>query len=262
MSYHPKKRFGQNFLQDVIYIDSIVSILDPKTGENWVEIGPGLGALTIPVLSLIKRLQVIEIDYTLIPELKRRCQGIGELIVHEADALSFDFSSLVQHNQKLHIFGNLPYNISSQLIFFLLKQIPMIDCLYFMLQKEVVDRLVAPVGTAEYGRLGIMVQCDFMVEPLLFVPKEAFYPIPKVDSVFVKLTPRSARSSCDRDQLSELIAKAFMHRRKTIRNALREEISEEQLKQAGIDPQLRPQQITLEQYEKLLKQFLPKRFTR
>lgn len=251
--HQPRKRFGQNFLRDQNVVDQIIHAIAPKQKDHVVEIGPGQGALTIGLLSCVNELDIIELDRDLIPQLKRLTEKASHLTVYQADALKLDFKSIVRNGQKLRIVGNLPYNISTPLLFHLFSQVEIIEDMFFMLQKEVVDRLAARVGTKAYGRLGIMSQYFCQIEKLFDVPASAFYPAPKVESAIVHLVPHqvSPYEKCDVDKLSKLIATAFSKRRKTIKNSLDGIIGAEQLASIGINPSLRAEQIMLEQYIKL-----------
>lgn len=243
----PRKRFGQHFLHDKLYIQQIIEAIDPKPDQHLVEIGPGQGALTLPMLKKTEEIDVIELDWDLIPALKIRCLGKGALIAHQADALEFDFSSLVKNSEKLRIIGNLPYNISTPLIFHLLKYASIITDMHFMLQKEVVDRMSAKPSTKEYGRLSVMVQYHCVVHALFNVPPQAFYPPPQVESAFLRLIPATSKhlQAIDYSFFAEVVKTAFSHRRKTIRNSLKTLIADDDWANLQIDPQLRPEQLTV-----------------
>lgn len=249
-TYQPRKRFGQNFLRDENIIAHIVAAINPQTNDLMVEIGPGLGALTCELLPGLQTLHVIEFDRDLIPQLKQHCADSGELIIHQDDVLKFDFGALAAARQKLRVVGNLPYNISSPIIFHLLEFASLIKDMYFMLQKEVVDRLSAQVGTKAYGRLSVMVQYFCEVEKLFDVEPSAFYPQPKVTSSFVRLIPHKKLPTQAKDfaRFAEIVKIAFNQRRKTLRNALRSIITAEELEQLGIDAKLRPEQLKVEDY--------------
>lgn len=251
--HQPRKRFGQHFLQDDTIIDQIVSAVCPKEGDRCVEIGPGLGAMTKHILPMVKKMDAIELDRDLIPKLKLACKNLGELNIYQADALTFDFSSL--GSNQLRIIGNLPYNISTPLLFHLIDQIDYIQDMHFMLQKEVVDRISATVGTKNYGRLSIMIQYHCTTEKLFEVSPAAFHPKPKVDSAIIRLIPKKEKRACDVEKLSQLVKQSFSQRRKTLKNNLKNIISSDQLKSLGIDPNLRPEQITIEQYLSLTSFF-------
>lgn len=249
IKYHrPRKRFGQNFLCDQNIIHNIVTAINPQTGEHIIEIGPGLGALTIEILKNIGQLKVIELDRDVIPKLAELCGDYGELEIFAHDALSFDFKSF--GFDKIRVIGNLPYNISTPLIFHLLNQIEIIQDMHFMLQAEVVERLAAAPNTNAYGRLSVMVQYFCRVENLFPVPPNAFNPPPKVNSAVVRLIPH-AELPCvanDFNVLQDLVRLAFNQRRKTIRNSMQTMVSAEQLESIGLDPKLRAENLTVEQF--------------
>ncbi|MBS0357945.1 MAG: 16S rRNA (adenine(1518)-N(6)/adenine(1519)-N(6))-dimethyltransferase RsmA [Proteobacteria bacterium] len=251
MNIHiPRKRFGQNFLVDPNIIRQIIQAIDPKPDDAIVEIGPGLGALTQVLLPMTKHLTVIELDRDLISPLRMACVDLGELIIHQADALKFDFSTLETSNKKLRIVGNLPYNISTALIFHLLTFQSLIKDMHFMLQQEVVERLAAAPGSKAYGRLSVMVQYHCQVEPLFQVPPTAFRPAPKVYSAIVRLTPyETPPYHAENPELfAKIVNQAFQQRRKTLRNCLKGIVPIKCLEDLGIDPQLRPEQLSLKNY--------------
>jgi 16S rRNA (adenine1518-N6/adenine1519-N6)-dimethyltransferase len=250
---HPhiaRKRFGQHFLHDKHIIQRLVDVIHPVPDQHLVEIGPGQGALTVPILKIIGQLDVVEIDYDLIPALKTRCLGKGALIVHQADALEFDFASVQNENEPLRIIGNLPYNISTPLIFHLLTFAPIITDMHFMLQKEVVDRLAAQPGDEAYGRLSIMVQYHCAVTSLFYVPPSAFYPPPQVDSSVVRLMPHHELPFKAKNyaHFEQIVRTAFSHRRKTLRNCLKTLVTDEDWKKISIDSHLRPEQLNVKDY--------------
>ena len=217
MKHQARKRFGQHFLADSAVIDAIVRAIDPRLGEVLVEIGPGLGAMTDPVVALAGRLTVVELDRDLAARLRKRT----ELNVVEADVLTVDFGLLAQHaGQKLRVVGNLPYNISTPILFHLLKYVDHVLDQHFMLQKEVVDRMAAAPGNKDYGRLSVMLQWRYDIESLLDVPPEAFDPPPKVDSAVVRLLPLPTPAAVDPALLGELVTSAFSQRRKLLRHSL------------------------------------------
>ncbi len=255
-----RKRFGQHFLHDKQIIQRIVDAIMPTPEQHLVEIGPGQGALTLPVLKRASKLEVIELDRDLIPPLKSRCAEKGELVIHQADALEFDFNQLITDQQPLRLIGNLPYNISTPLIFHLLTFASHIRDMHFMLQKEVVARMAARPGTSAYGRLSIMVQYHCRVTALFNVDRSAFDPPPQVDSSIVKLVPHKEFPYLARDYLhfAALVKTAFSHRRKTLRNCLRESVSDEQWEIVHIDSQLRPEQLGLGDYVKLSNSLVKK----
>lgn len=249
--HQARKRFGQNFLHDPHVIDNIVGAIAPHADDRMVEIGPGLGALTEQILNSTKALQVIELDRDLIPRLMAKFGASGKLTIHQADALTFDYQQLLDHKeQRLRIVGNLPYNISTPLIFKLLEHEQHIQDMHFMLQKEVVDRLSAPVGDKAYGRLGIMVQYYCQVDGLFVVGPGAFNPPPKVDSAIVRLSPHKEKpfTTSNPALMGKIVTSAFTMRRKTIRNGLKNIATIEQMEAAGIDPGQRPETIPMEHW--------------
>ena len=230
----PRKRFGQHFLVDREVIGRIVAAIEPKRGDHVVEIGPGLGALTGPLLGRLEHLHVVELDRDLAERL-RETYPEERLTVHQGDALSFDFSGLPA---PLRVVGNLPYNISTPILFHLAAAASRCTDLHFMLQHEVVERMIADPSRAQYGRLSVMLQYRFRLEQLLAVPPEAFRPQPKVRSALVRLVPRPGGEleAFDPAVLSKVVARAFSMRRKTIRNSLSEFISAADMSALGIDP--------------------------
>jgi 16S rRNA (adenine1518-N6/adenine1519-N6)-dimethyltransferase len=251
-SYRTKKRFGQHFLHDSSVVQKMIYALYPKPDEKIIEIGPGLGALTFPLLQTIETLTVVEIDRDVIQHLRNK--GGEQLNIHNVDALRFDFSQLQDNaSQPLRIVGNLPYNISTPLLFHLLKFRELISDMHFMLQKEVVDRLVAVPGNKNYGRLSIMAQYYCQTEYLFYVSPASFNPPPKVDSAVLRITPWKELPYIARDpqRLSQIVVEAFSKRRKTLRNSLRKYISLEQIQSIGIDPQLRAEQLSVEDFVNL-----------
>ena len=252
--HRARKRFGQNFLHDPHVIDNIVGAIAPQAKDCLVEIGPGLGALTGQILPNVDKLQVIELDRDLIPRLTVQFGASGKLTIHQADALTFDYPSLLPQpnpdKQRLRVVGNLPYNISTPLIFKLLGHAEQIQDMHFMLQKEVVDRLSANVGDKAYGRLSIMVQYTCQVEGLFVVGPGAFNPPPKVDSAIVRLVPHEQKPHVTGNPklMGKIVTAAFNMRRKTIRNGLRDIASPEQMESVGISPAQRPETIALEHW--------------
>ncbi|MFQ1019191.1 16S rRNA (adenine(1518)-N(6)/adenine(1519)-N(6))-dimethyltransferase RsmA [Gilliamella sp. CG13] len=246
-----RKRFGQNFLHDDYIIESIVAAIQPNKDQALVEIGPGLAALTIPVSKLVDHLTVIEIDRDLAERLKQNPLLTDKLTIIEQDALNYDFNILATELGKpLRVFGNLPYNISTPLMFHLFEFANIITDMHFMLQKEVVTRLVAAPNSKDYGRLSVMAQYYCQIIPVLEVPPSAFKPAPKVDSAVVKLIPYKQKPYLVNDVkiLSRLTTEAFNQRRKTIRNSLSNMFSVEQLIELDIDPTLRAENLTVQQY--------------
>lgn len=253
MKHIPRKRFGQNFLQDQSIISRIIDCINPEPHQNIVEIGPGLAALTEPLIYKVGHLNVVELDRDIISFLQKKFNPL-QITIHEGDALKMDFSF---DNKDIRVVGNLPYNISTPILFHLSK-FSNIKNMVFMLQKEVVERICAKPNTSDYGKLSVMLQYKFKNRYLLDVPPESFYPAPKVDSAIVSLTPRTDYdySSVDEEKLNTVVSKAFNQRRKTISNSLKGLITTEQLQECGIDLQSRAEAITIEQYillSKLLK---------
>ncbi|MCK7547558.1 16S rRNA (adenine(1518)-N(6)/adenine(1519)-N(6))-dimethyltransferase RsmA [Marinobacter koreensis] len=250
--HQARKRFGQNFLHDPGVIERIVRAINPKPEDALVEIGPGLGALTEEILAVNPRLQVVELDRDLIPVLRTKFFNYPEFRIHEADALTFDFSQLMD-GTPLRIIGNLPYNISTPLIFHLLEQAGVVKDMHFMLQKEVVQRLAAVPGDRHYGRLGIMAQYFCKVQPLFEVGPGAFKPAPKVDSAIVRLVPHDTLPHPARDlgTLQAVVRTAFNARRKTLRKGLAGLITADQLRGLGIDDGLRPENLGLEEFVRI-----------
>jgi 16S rRNA (adenine1518-N6/adenine1519-N6)-dimethyltransferase len=253
LGHTARKRFGQNFLHDSYVIDQIVTVIGPKKDQHMVEIGPGLGALTEPVCELIDALTVIELDRDLAARLRTHPFMASKLTIIEADALKYDFSQLLSDNKPLRIFGNLPYNISTPLMFHLFSFANKVQDMHFMLQKEVVNRLAASPGNKSYGRLSVMAQYHCQIIPVLHVPPGAFNPPPKVDSAVVRLVPHQQKpvSLINEDTLHKVCAQAFNQRRKTIRNSLKESLNEQQLIDLDINPELRAENLSLEQYAKI-----------
>jgi len=256
MPHRPRKRFGQNFLHDQAVIARIIAAISPAQEDHIVEIGPGRGALTYPLREQGCHLDLIELDRDLAASLAKSGTGAGLVTdtrfrVHQGDALRFDYGSLVRET-KLRIVGNLPYNISTPLLFHLLHYAHNFQDLHLMLQKEVAMRMAATHGK-EYGRLSIMLQLHYHVEILFKVPPTAFFPIPKVDSAFLRLTPRTdrqARVECEAT-FARIVSRAFAQRRKTLRNSLSGLMTPAEIQRAGIDPQQRPQTITIDDFVSL-----------
>ncbi len=244
-----KKQFGQHFLHDARVVADIVRAIAPQAGERIVEIGPGDGALTLPLLRALGQLTVIELDRDLVPRLQRAAEGVGELSIVHADVLGVDLSQLAG-GARLRVVGNLPYNISSPILFHCLDHLAAITDMVFMLQKEVVDRMAAAPGSKVYGRLSVMLQLACRVEPLLHVPPQAFQPPPKVDSAVVRLRPRPAteRHDADPQRLAAVVRAAFGQRRKTLGNALQGVLDAPRIAAAGVDPRARAEQIAPEKF--------------
>ena len=253
-----RKRFGQNFLQDQSIIDDIVAAFDPQPGQHLIEIGPGRAALTIPLLQQGDQLDVIELDRDLVPLLETRLAIYPHLNIHQADALTFNFQALQNQQEKLRIIGNLPYNITTPLLFHLLDQSECIQDMFFMLQREVVERICAQPGTKRYGRLSIMVQYRCQAELLFIVPPEAFDPIPKVESAIIYIHTLAERigGNVDIQALGQVVTQAFSQRRKTIANTLKNLVGLDVLLASGIDLEQRPETITVVQYVEITRTWL------
>ena len=248
MKHIPRKRFGQNFLTDDLVLNDIIRTINPQPQDAMVEIGPGLAAMTRLLLQGVAELHVVELDRDLVTRLQKQFDS-AKLHVHAGDALKFDFTQIpVPAGQKLRIVGNLPYNISSPLLFHLAEIAPHVQDQHFMLQKEVVERMVAEPGSKAFGRLSVMLQWRYHMDLMFIVPPTAFDPPPKVDSAIVRMIPKENPLACDVDKLQATVTKAFSQRRKVIRNCVAGMFTEAQLIEAGIDPQLRPEAIGLEQY--------------
>lgn len=248
MKHIPRKRFGQNFLTDDTVLYNIIRVIDPQPKDTMVEIGPGLAAMTRLLLEGVEQMHVVELDRDLVERLKKSFDP-KRLIIHSADALQFDFSSIpVPAGSKLRVVGNLPYNISSPLLFHLAEMAPHVQDQHFMLQKEVVERMVAEPGSKTYGRLSVMLQWRYHMELMFVVPPTAFDPPPRVDSAIVRMIPLPNPLPCDQAKLEKVVLQAFSQRRKVIRNCLSGMFAESDLLEAGVDPQARPETIPLEQY--------------
>jgi 16S rRNA (adenine1518-N6/adenine1519-N6)-dimethyltransferase len=247
MSEHrARKRFGQNFLSDPNIIRKIIDAIRPVAGETMVEIGPGLGAMTDPLVDRLGHLHVVEIDRDLIARLRERYPA-ERLTIHEGDALRFDFSSL---GSPLRVVGNLPYNISTPLLFHLADFAARLRDMTFMLQKEVVMRMVAEPGGDDYGRLSVMLQYRFAMARLFDVPPGAFRPAPKVTSSIVRMVPLPPErlDAIDELLLGRVVAAAFGQRRKTLRNTLREFLADDEFAALGLDPGLRGERLTVAEF--------------
>ncbi|PHM71739.1 16S rRNA (adenine(1518)-N(6)/adenine(1519)-N(6))-dimethyltransferase RsmA [Xenorhabdus sp. KJ12.1] len=257
--HHARKRFGQNFLTDQYVIDSIVDAMNPQPGQAMVEIGPGLAALTEPVAARLDKMTVVELDRDLAARLQLHPKLKDKLTIIQQDAMTVDFGEIAKElGQPLRVFGNLPYNISTPLMFHLFSFTDAVADMNFMLQKEVVNRLVAGPGSKAYGRLSVMAQYYCHVMPVLEVPPTAFTPAPKVDSAIVRLIPHKAmpyksipHPVQDIRMLARITTQAFNQRRKTIRNSLSDLFSPEQLSDLGVDPGTRAENISVEQYCKM-----------
>jgi len=253
-----RKRFGQNFLQDEMVIADIVGAIDPAADQHLVEIGPGHGAITQYLLPACQRMDVIELDRDLVPLLQQKFAYYDHLTIHEADALSFDYTTLVSADAPLRVIGNLPYNITTPLLFHLLAQSDCIADMCFMLQLEVVERICAQPGSKTYGRLSIMMQYQCEAVQLFTVPPEAFEPRPKVDSAIVYIKPLSVRLGGDMAiaALDKVVTQAFSQRRKTISNTLKSIMSLSVLETLNIDFKQRPETISVEQYVAITQAWL------
>jgi 16S rRNA (adenine1518-N6/adenine1519-N6)-dimethyltransferase len=245
-----RKRFGQNFLSSPGVIANIVLAINPQADDCMVEIGPGLGAMTVPLMAALKHLHVVEIDRDLITRLKEN-HSPDKLTIHAGDALEFDFGSLAEKN--LRIVGNLPYNISTPILFHLSKFAAQVKDMHFMLQKEVVDRMVAEPGGSEFGRLSVMLQYRYDMDRLFIVPPGAFVPAPKVDSAIVRMIPRpaAALTATDERLFGDVVTAAFSQRRKMLRNTLKGIISEAQLEALGIAPTARAETLPVSDYVRI-----------
>jgi 16S rRNA (adenine1518-N6/adenine1519-N6)-dimethyltransferase len=248
MKHIPRKRFGQNFLTDQMVLHDIISTIAPQHDDTMVEIGPGLGAMTRLLLESLRQLHVVELDRDLVTRLQKSFAP-DKLLVHSGDALQFDFSQLAPPSgQKLRVVGNLPYNISSPLLFHLADFASLIADQHFMLQKEVVERMVAEPGSKAYGRLSVMLQWRYHMELRFIVPPTAFDPPPKVDSAIVRMIPLAQQLACNGRQLELVVMKAFSQRRKVLRNCVAGMFTENELIDAGVNPQARPETVPLEQF--------------
>ena len=243
-AHRARKRFGQHFLTDIGVIDAIVRAVHPTADDVIVEIGPGQGAITDSLARSAGHLHAIELDRDLAAKLRRKYESNAAVTIHEADALAFDFATL---GDQLRIVGNLPYNISTPLLFHLLRFRERIVDMHFMLQKEVVERMAAAPGSKAYGRLGFMLGCHLQIESLFNVDRLSFSPPPAVTSAVVRLDPlpEGTYAISDHAALSGLVTTAFMQRRKTLRNALKKLADAEDFAAVGIDAGLRPEQIAI-----------------
>ncbi len=246
----PRKRFGQHFLCDQGIIQKIIAALAPKVSDHLVEIGPGQGALTMPILKQIHHLEVIELDRDLVLELEKRSKHKDQLLIYSADALAFDFASIKKDDRLLRVFGNLPYNISTPLIFHVLQFAPMIADMLFMLQKEVAERLAATANSKKYGRLSVMVQYHCRVDLLFDVPAHAFFPPPQVQSSIIRLTPYRDFPYRARDYalFEKIVRQAFGQRRKTLRNSLKDIISDNIWATININSHLRAENLSVKDF--------------
>jgi 16S rRNA (adenine1518-N6/adenine1519-N6)-dimethyltransferase len=245
MKHIPRKRFGQHFLADPGVVDAIVRAIDPRAGQPMVEIGPGLAALTQPLVERLGKLAVIELDRDLAARLRRH----GQLTVTEGDVLEVDFAQLARSlgAPRIRVVGNLPYNISTPILFHLLGFVDSIEDQHFMLQKEVVERMVAHPATSDYGRLSVMLQWRYEMENVLSVPPEAFDPPPRVDSAVVRMVPFARPAAVDPALLSELVQVAFSQRRKLLRHTLGKWLEQRNFSGA-FDTQRRAEEVPVQEY--------------
>ena len=246
MKHLAKKRFGQNFLTDQSIISSLIDAINPLQNQLIIEIGPGLGALTKPLLKKINHLHVVEIDRDIVSWMQNE-YSIATLTIHNIDALKFDFTTF---GENLRVVGNLPYNISTPILFHLLDNVSHITDMHFMLQKEVVERMVASPSTPAYGRLSVMLQYHLVMEYLITVPPEAFEPAPKVESAFVRCIPHETLPFVAKDQkhFAKIVMAAFGQRRKTLRNTLKGLLDDVGFTALGINPQLRAENLSVSQF--------------
>jgi 16S rRNA (adenine1518-N6/adenine1519-N6)-dimethyltransferase len=249
MKHLAKKRFGQNFLTDRAIITSLVDAISPKRDDVMVEIGPGLGALTKPLLNKLDLLHVVEIDRDIITWMEKEYLNLG-IQIHNADALKFSFKSLAT---QVRVVGNLPYNISTPILFHLLDNLSHITDMHFMLQKEVVERMVASPSTSAYGRLSVMLQYKLQMSYLITVPPEAFDPAPKVESAFVRCVPHATLPFVANDDalFAKVVLAAFSQRRKTLRNTLKPFMSDEAFLAVNIDPQQRAENLSVAEFVRI-----------
>jgi len=259
----PKKSFGQHFLHDRSYVDRIVLALAPTPADTLLEIGPGEGALTLPLLAAAGRLTAIELDADLIPALRRRAAAVGELEVIHADILQVDLTALAHQlgTARLRIAGNLPYYISSPILFHCMRHLAAVRDLHFMLQKEVVQRMAAAPGSKIYGRLSVMLQLACRVESLFDVPAQAFRPPPKVDSAVVRMLPLAAHERHDAppEDVHLVVKAAFAQRRKTLANALGQLLDGDAIRDAGVDPRARAETLEPAAFVRLAKAWAARR---
>ncbi len=257
MQARPKKNLGQHFLHEMHTIDRLLHAIAPRSKDVMVEIGPGEGALSLPLLESLGKLVAIELDEELIPQLEARAVGHGKLTVIHANALKMEFTALSRHLgvSRIRLIGNLPYYLSSPLLFHCLGHSSAITDMHFMLQKEVVDRMAAPPGSKVYGRLSVMTQLACRIEPLFEVPPKAFRPPPKVNSTVVRLLPfrEEERFDADPARLSAIVKAAFAQRRKTLGNALGQLLDSKAISAAHIDPRTRAETLTPGDFVQLAK---------
>jgi 16S rRNA (adenine1518-N6/adenine1519-N6)-dimethyltransferase len=256
-AHTPRKRFGQNFLHDAGIINRIVSSLTPQRHDHYVEIGPGHGAITQPLAAQVNQLDVIEIDHDLAAELQAQL-WFDKINLHCADALKFDFNTIANPPNLLRLVGNLPYNISTPLLFHILSQHHLFSDIHVMLQKEVVQRMTASPGNKSYGRLTVALAARCKVESLFIIKPGAFTPAPKVDSAFTRLTPLEEPliTPAEQSSFDELLRHAFGQRRKQLGNAIQDLLSIEQIKACEINPQHRAETLSVHEFVKLTRQLM------
>lgn len=254
--HKPRKRFGQNFLHDRSVLSRMVHFIHPRDGDSIVEIGAGEGALTCPLLEQHGALTAIELDRDLVTHIREKCASIGDLVLYQDDVMKFDFSSLADADSKIRIVGNLPYNISTPILFHLAQYVTIIQDMHVLLQKEVGHRITVKPGNREYGKLSVMMQSIFKTELLFDVKPGAFRPSPKVDSTFIRLTPHTTPvvRINDRNHFNDIVTVAFSQRRKTLRNSLKTRLTLEQFQAANIDPSRRAETLTLQEFSNLSNQ--------
>jgi 16S rRNA (adenine1518-N6/adenine1519-N6)-dimethyltransferase len=251
--HRPKKRFGQHFLADAGIIQRIITTIAPEPSQHLIEIGPGRGVITLPLLQAVGKLEAIELDRDLIAGVRVLCLLHGDLNLHQADALQFDYGTLQNDTRQLRLVGNLPYNISTPLLFHLLTYKTIIQDMHFMLQKEVVERMAAKPGNKTYSRLSVMIQDACQVESLFDIRPTAFNPPPRVDSSFVRLIPKPNPAHTPEHQaaFAKIVSQSFSQRRKTLRNNLKNYLTEAQIEANGINPQTRAETINLVDFHRL-----------
>lgn len=256
--HRAKKKFGQHFLHDQNIIQRIINTINPQQDQTIVEIGPGLGALTFPLLKQVDSLHVLEVDRDLAQILNEKYQTEAKIVIHCLDALTYDFSRL--GNQHLRIVGNLPYNISTPLIFHLLENYHCIDNMVFMLQEEVVDRICALPGNKDFGRMSVMVQASCRAEKLFTVEPDAFSPPPKVMSAIIKLTPlnRLLNQILNYSCFAHVVRQAFSQRRKTLKNCLKGTLDEAGIINLGINPKVRSEILSIDSFIQLANAYYEK----
>ena len=259
----PRKRFGQHFLHDPNIIRKIIHAIEPRSDDLFVEVGPGRGAITLPLAEAVKKVDVIEIDRDLAAELEDQNSN-GNVTVHCADVMNFTFEALVQRGEKLRLAGNLPYNISSPLLFYLLDSSHLFEDIHVMLQKEVVDRITAPPGNRTYGRLTVALAARCQAEKLFEIQPGAFSPPPRVKSSFLRLKPlrKPQISAILAPAFDQLVTQAFNMRRKQLSNALRDLLDADQIRSAGVDPTRRAEELDVDAFIRLAELWLQRGATR